>query len=75
MEISLQAKEIRNAYQRTWRRKNAIKIKNYNVNYWEKKAMIQGKTNQEKQNPQTEKQDRQFTMNEIWSDLKSRSDL
>ena len=38
MQISEQAREIRNRYQRQWRRKNADKLRNYNVVYWEKKA-------------------------------------
>jgi hypothetical protein len=38
MKISEQARTIRNRYQRQWRRKNADKLRNYNVVYWEKKA-------------------------------------
>ena len=38
MELSGQAKELRNAYQRAYRLKNPDKIKQYNVRYWEKKA-------------------------------------
>ena len=41
MELTLQGKAIRNAYQRAWRRKNAIKMQNYNANYWNKKVSIQ----------------------------------
>lgn len=40
-ELSDQAKSVRNAYQRTWRRRNADRMRNYNVNYWEKKVLNQ----------------------------------
>lgn len=40
-ELSEQAKSIRNQYQRSWRRRNADKMRNYNANYWEKKVLIQ----------------------------------
>lgn len=38
MELTDKAKETRNAYQRAYRIKNPDKIKQYNVNYWERKA-------------------------------------
>lgn len=38
MELSNEATKARNAYQKKWRQKNSEKIKQYNVNYWEKKA-------------------------------------
>ena len=38
MELSERARELRNAYQQKWRRKNANKMKQYAANYWEKKA-------------------------------------
>lgn len=38
MELTEQARKLRNAYQRTWRLKNAEKLKQYNNNYWERKA-------------------------------------
>jgi len=33
-----QARELRNAYQRAYRRKNPEKLRQYNARYWEKKA-------------------------------------
>ncbi len=30
--------EVRRAYQREWRSKNKDKVKEYNANYWSKKA-------------------------------------
>ena len=38
MELSDKAKELRNAYQRAYRRKNPDKLREYNRKYWEKKA-------------------------------------
>ena len=32
------AKELRNTYQREWKRKHPEKVEQYFVNYWEKKA-------------------------------------
>jgi len=39
MELSERAREIRNAYQRAYRRKNPDKLKEYNRRYWERKAV------------------------------------
>lgn len=36
--LSEQAREIRNAYQRAYRRRNPDKLKQYVARYWEKKA-------------------------------------
>ena len=36
--LSDKARELHNAYQRKWRRKNPEKLKEYNMRYWEKKA-------------------------------------
>ncbi|MFZ4771589.1 MAG: sigma factor-like helix-turn-helix DNA-binding protein [Ferruginibacter sp.] len=38
MELSKEAKAARNEYIRNWRRKNPDKMKQYEVNYWERKA-------------------------------------
>jgi len=38
MELSDKAKELRNEYQRRYRRKNPDKLRKYNQRYWEKKA-------------------------------------
>lgn len=32
------AREERNAYMREWRKKNKVKVKKYNDNYWESKS-------------------------------------
>ena len=37
-----QAREARNAYARAWRAKNKDKVKQYNNNYWQKKAAHNG---------------------------------
>jgi DNA-binding NarL/FixJ family response regulator len=36
--LSEKAKELRNAYQREWKRKHPEKVRQYFKNYWEKKA-------------------------------------
>lgn len=36
--LSEQARELRNAYQRRYRKNNPEKLKQYNIRYWEKKA-------------------------------------
>jgi DNA-binding NarL/FixJ family response regulator len=36
--LSEKAKAARNSYQRSWRRKNSEKMKQYSANYWERKA-------------------------------------
>lgn len=36
--ISNEAKEVRNAYQRAWRKRNPEKLKEYMNTYWERKA-------------------------------------
>ena len=59
MELTLQGKAIRNAYQRAWRRKNAIKMQNFNANYWNKKVSIQ-------------EQNTVKNINEIWEDLEQK---
>lgn len=38
MELSDKARLARNAYQRTWRRKHPEKLRQYNADYWERKA-------------------------------------
>ena len=38
MEIVNQARAARNAYARAWRARNRDKVKQYNQNYWIKKA-------------------------------------
>jgi len=40
MTISKEARELRNAYQRAYRRKHPEKLKNYQIAYWEKKAGV-----------------------------------
>ena len=37
-KISDEAKELRNAYMREWRRKNKDKVKQNAINHWERKA-------------------------------------
>ena len=37
-KISQEAREVRNAYYREWRKKNPEKMKQYQENYWKKKA-------------------------------------
>lgn len=37
-ELSTKAKNLRNAYQSNWRKKNPDKVKRYADNYWERKA-------------------------------------
>jgi hypothetical protein len=37
-ELSKKARELKNEYQREWKKKNADKVKQYNVRYWEKLA-------------------------------------
>lgn len=41
-ELENQAREARNAYAREWREKNKDKVKQYNNNYWYKKAAQNG---------------------------------
>jgi hypothetical protein len=41
-KLSDEAREARNAAQREWKRKNPDKVRQYNVNYWEKKAAAEG---------------------------------
>jgi len=43
-DIENQAREARNVYAREWRARNREKIKQYNHNYWTKKAAQDGKT-------------------------------
>jgi len=38
MELSEQARRLRNEYQRQYRKKNPDKLKEYNRRYWERKA-------------------------------------
>ena len=38
--LSEQARQIRNAYQREYRRRNPDKLKQYVIRYWEKKAAL-----------------------------------
>jgi hypothetical protein len=45
--ISDQGREVRNEYQRQWRRRNPERMRSYRVNYWERKAEKQ--QNQDKQ--------------------------
>jgi len=37
-KLSEQAKRLRNEYQRNWAKKNKDKLRQYNINYWEKRA-------------------------------------
>ena len=37
-ELQEKARELRNEYQRNWRKKNQEKIREYNQRYWERKA-------------------------------------
>lgn len=39
-----QAREARNAYAREWRARNRDRIKQYNQNYWTRKAAKNGET-------------------------------
>lgn len=36
--ISDQGREVRNEYQRQWRRRNPERMRSYRVNYWERVA-------------------------------------
>ena len=36
--MSEKARDVRNRYLRDWRKKNKSRVKQYNKNYWEKKA-------------------------------------
>jgi hypothetical protein len=38
LKLSQEAKELRNAYQRQWRKDNKDKVKKNQVAYWERKA-------------------------------------
>lgn len=38
MTLSEQARQLRNQYQRQYRRKNPEKLRQYNARYWEKRA-------------------------------------
>jgi len=38
--LSEQARQIRNAYQREYRRRNPEKLKRYMIEYWERKAAL-----------------------------------
>ena len=38
MQLTDKARELRNAYQRAYRRKNPEKLQEYNIQYWERKA-------------------------------------
>lgn len=38
MALSEKARELRTAYIRSWRRKNPEKMRQYNIDYWERKA-------------------------------------
>lgn len=40
MELSEKAKEMRNAYQREYRRRNPEKFKRYNTDFWERQALL-----------------------------------
>lgn len=42
MEMNNQARAARNAYARAWRAANRDKVKQYNQNYWTKKAAKDG---------------------------------
>jgi hypothetical protein len=37
-ELSDKARDLKNAYQREWRRRNPDKLKKHLVDYWERKA-------------------------------------
>ena len=41
-ELENQAREARNAYARAWRAANKDKVRQYNENYWQKKAAQNG---------------------------------
>ena len=49
MELSNEAREARNEYMRQWRRKNPDKLRQYNVDYWERKARESSPENQVKE--------------------------
>jgi DNA invertase Pin-like site-specific DNA recombinase len=49
MELSEEARKLRNEYQRQYRQKNRDKIRQYNVNYWERKARESSPENQVKE--------------------------
>jgi DNA-binding CsgD family transcriptional regulator len=38
LNLSDKARELRNAAQREWKRKNPDKVRQYQINYWERKA-------------------------------------
>lgn len=38
IKLSDEAREARNAYQREYKRRNPDKVRQYGINYWEKKA-------------------------------------
>lgn len=38
MGMTKEAKELKNRYQREWRRKNSEKVKEYQERHWEKKV-------------------------------------
>jgi DNA invertase Pin-like site-specific DNA recombinase len=38
MELSDKARQARNAYQRAYRKKNPGRLRQYSLNYWERKA-------------------------------------
>jgi len=46
--LSEQARKLRNEYQRKYRQRNPEKIRQYNVNYWEKLAREGSPTDQVK---------------------------
>lgn len=45
-EASKTALELKRAYEREWRAKNKDKVKQYNQNYWQKKAEQLAKENE-----------------------------
>lgn len=47
-KLSEAARQAKNAYQREYRRKNPDKIRQYTVNFWERKARFNGETMEEK---------------------------
>jgi hypothetical protein len=36
--LSEEARKLRNAYQKEWKRKNPDKVRKYNTDFWERKA-------------------------------------
>jgi DNA-binding NarL/FixJ family response regulator len=38
MELSKEARKLRSEYQRKWKQEHPDKVKQYFINYWEKKA-------------------------------------